>query len=164
MIFINFNAAFESVDICTTWILCSSLGLEQVMVKFLKALCSETYCSIKAYDTLSSPFQFTTGVRKASILSPLLFVIVIDWAPREATQDVIFGIQLDDLTISDLYFADDVWLLEDDFNAAQELLSSVIAAVARMVLIINAKKTQAMFSYYAPANLKCEIDVLENVS
>ena len=59
----------------------------------------------------------------------LLFDMVNDWALREATQDRIYRIQLYDMIISDLDFADDVCLLEDDFNAAQELLSSVIAGL-----------------------------------
>ena len=67
-------------------------------------------------------------------------------------------------TISDLDFADDICLLENDFNAAQELLSSVIAAAAKTGLIINVKKTQAMFSKHATENLKWGNDVLENVS
>ena len=68
------------------------------------------------------------------------------------------------MTISDLDFEDDVCLLKDDFNAAQELLSSVIAAAGKMDLTIDAKKTQAMFSNHALENLKCGDDVLENVS
>ena len=68
------------------------------------------------------------------------------------------------MTISHLDFADDICLLEDDFNAAQELLSSAIAAAAKTGFIINAKKTQAMFSNHAPEHLKCGDDVLENVS
>ena len=123
-------------------------------IHLLKALYDETYCSIKAQDTLSFPFQVTTGIRQDSILSPL-FVLVNEWALREAIQDRIFGIQLDDMTISDLDFEDDVCLLEDDFDAAQELLLSEIATAAKMCLIINAKKTQPMFSNHAPENLKC---------
>ena len=61
-------------------------------------------------------------------------------------------------------FADDIWLLDDDLNTAQDLLSSVIVAVAKMVLIINARKTQAVFSNHAPENLKCEKGVLEKGS
>ena len=118
MTFIESKAAFESVDRCTIWNICSSLGLGQVIHNLLEALYDETYCNIQAYDTLSSPFQVTTGVREGSIQCQLLFVIVINWALREATQYRIFGIQFDDMTISDLDFADDVCLLGDDFNAA----------------------------------------------
>ena len=107
---------------------------------------------------ISSTFQVNAGVRQGSVLFPLLFVIVIDWAVREATQERIFGIQLDDMTFSDLDFADDVCLVEDDFNAALGLLSSVIAAAAITGLIINVE----FFSNHAPENLKCGDDVVEN--
>ena len=143
MTFIDFKATFDSVNRCKIWIICSSLGLGQIFLNLLKALYDETFRSTKTYDTLSSPFQGTTSVKQGSILSTLLFVIVIDWALREATQNRIFGMQLDEMTISDLDFADDICLLEDDFNATQELLSSVIAAAAKTGLVNNTKKTFA---------------------
>ena len=95
MTFIDFKAALDSVERCIMWNVCSSLGLEEVMINLLRALYDETYCSIKAYNT-SSPYQFTGGVRRGSILSPLFLVIVIDWALREAAQGRIFEIQLND--------------------------------------------------------------------
>ena len=129
--FIDFKATCESVDRCTIRNICSPQGLGQVMVNLLKVMHDEIYCSLKAYDTLSSPLQVTTDIRQGSKLSPLVFLIVIDCPLRETTQDRIFGIQLDDMTGSELDFADGMWLLEDDFNAAQEFLSSVIAAAAK---------------------------------
>ena len=62
----------------------------------------------------------------------------------------MLGIQLGDMTISDLDFACDICLLEDDFNAAQEFLASVIVAAVKTGLIKNAKKTQPMFSNHGP--------------
>ena len=85
-------------------------------------------------------------------------------ALREATQVRIYGIQLDDITISDLVFADGICLLEDDFNAAQELLSSVIAAAAKTGFNQQCQKDATNIFKLAPENLKCGDDVLENVS
>ena len=44
------------------------------------------------------------------------------------------------MTISDLDFADDICLLEHDFNAAQVFLASVIVAAVKTGLIKKAKK------------------------
>ena len=78
MTFIDFMGSSDSGDHCTIWNICSTLGLGQVMVNLLKALYDETACSIRAINTLSTPFQVTTGYRQGSKLSPLLFVVVID--------------------------------------------------------------------------------------
>ena len=140
MTFIDFMVAFDSADHCTIRNRCSTLGLGQVMVSFSKVLYDEIYCSMRANNTLSTPFQVTTGVTQGSKPSPLLFVIVIDWVLTEATPDRIFGNQLDDMTISKLDFADDICYFEVDFKAAQEILSSVIAAAAETGLVIITKK------------------------
>ena len=68
------------------------------------------------------------------------------------------------MTISDLDFSDEICLLEDDFNAAEEFFSSVIAAVAKMCSTIDAKKTQELFSNHAPEKLKCGKDVVLKMS
>ena len=68
------------------------------------------------------------------------------------------------VTISYLDFADDICLLEDDFNAVHDLFSSVKSKPKKRAEESIPKKTQARFPKHAPENLKCGNDVLENVS
>ena len=118
---------------------------------------------MKAHDTLSSPFQVTTGITQGSILTLLLFDVIIHWVVRKTITYCTFGINFDDMNIIYLDFADDNCLLEDDSTAAKELLSSVIAAASETGLIINAKKTQALFSKNDSETLNCGDDVPKNI-
>jgi len=57
--------------------------------------------------------QIVTGVKQGCILSPLIFLPVIDWVMKKATRDIASGIEwLTDSKLKDLDFADDIALLD----------------------------------------------------
>ena len=61
---------------------------------------------------LSAGFAIKTGVRQGCLLSPLLFLIAIDWAMRKTTEHQRTGIQWMLFTqLEDLDFTDDLSLV-----------------------------------------------------
>ena len=72
------------------------------------------------------------------------------------------GIRLETV-ISDLDYADDICLLEDNADDAQSLLNRVVAAAKEVGLIVNASKTKCMFARTDPAVLYLDCNPLENV-
>ena len=79
LIFIDFIAAFVSVDQNCIWRICSNLGLPENLVELLRAMYSETYSQVRAYNSLSKNFEIHSGVRQGLSLSPFLFNLTIDW-------------------------------------------------------------------------------------
>ena len=74
------------------------------------------------------------GVLQGDKLAPFVFIIVLDYALRQALkehEDLGFTItprksrRIGPVTLSDLDFADDIALLSDNIIEAQELLSRV---------------------------------------
>ena len=56
-------------------------------------------------------FSILTGMRQGCILSPFLFVIVIDFVRRKTTEGHNFSIEWGQRKLVDLDFADDLALL-----------------------------------------------------
>ena len=56
-------------------------------------------------------FSILTGMRHGCILSPFLFLIVIDFVMRKTTEGPNFGIEWGQKKLADLDFADDLALL-----------------------------------------------------
>ena len=105
-------------------------------------LYSETYSQVRVYNTMSRQMSILSGVGQGSILSPFLFNIVIDWIMEQALENENVGVALDDMTIADLDFADDICLLDDNGTDAQRLLDKVTSYAALVGLHLNVGKTK----------------------
>ena len=161
--FIDFKAAFDSIDRRHLWDICEALGMPVNTLQMLKAMYDESYSCVRAYNQLSEPFAITTGVRQGSILSPLLFIFIVDWIMMTATHDKNFGIQLEETLITDLDFADDIALLEDNINLAQDFLDSVCHTAAAAGLEANIPKTKVLAYHDDEVQITCHNTVLQNV-
>lgn len=94
------------------------------------------------------------GVLQGDTLAPFLFVIVLDFAMREAIKgkEEDFGFTITPkqsrrkgaTTITDLDFADDIALISNLIQQARELLLAVERECKKVGLSINAKKTKFM--------------------
>ena len=94
---------------------------------------------------LTEPFFIQTGVRQGCLLSPTIFLIVIDWVMRKDTKDRRMGIQWT-LTkqLEDLDFADDISLLAHRHKDAQTKLEHIADEVEKVGLQININDTEVM--------------------
>ena len=142
LVFIDFKAAFDSVDRKCIWRICENLGLPDTLLNVLRMLYAETYSQVRVYGTLSRQFSILSGVRQGSILAPFLFNLAIDWIMEEALRNDNVGVSLDDTIIADLDFADDICLMDDNGNDAQRLLDNVARNAAAVGLYLNVGKTK----------------------
>ena len=142
LVFIDFKAAFDSVDRMCIWRICENLGLPDTLLNVLRMLYAETYSQVRVYGTMSRQFRILSGVRQCSILAPFLFNLAIDWIMEEALRNDNVGVSLDDTIIADLDFADDICLMDDNGNDAQRLLDNVAKNAAAVGLYLNVGKTK----------------------
>ena len=144
-IFVDFQKAFDSVDRGVIWKLMEYYGLPPKYIEVIKQLYQDATCQVIHEGKLTDPFQVQTGVRQGCLLSPTIFLMVIDWIMRQATTGHRTGIQWT-LTkmLEDLDFADDISLLSHRQQDAQEKLDRVAHEAARTGLKINVGKTETL--------------------
>ena len=102
-------------------------------------------------DGNSEGFDILAGVLQGDTLAPFLFVIVLDYALRKAISRREQDLGLTPtprrsrrhpaVVLTDLDYADDISLLSNHMEQAQELLSRVESECAKVGLRLNAKKT-----------------------
>ena len=94
MNFIDFRKAFDSVHRESLWKILAAYGLPAKMISLLRAFYTNFECSVIVdNNTTSEPFPVETGVRQGCILSPILFLVTIDWIMRQTISDKPRGIQ-----------------------------------------------------------------------
>ena len=102
-------------------------------------------CRIAHAGQLSESFKVKTGVRQGCLLSPFLFLQVIDWIMKTTTTGRNNGIQWTLWTLlDDLDFADDLAFLSHNHSQMQDKTTLLETTSAGTGLKINRKKTELM--------------------
>ena len=104
-------------------------------------------CHLVHEDCVTEPFPVTAGVRQGCILSPLMFLMVIDAVMHNVNRDRRRGIRwgLAD-RLEDLDFADDLCLLSEAHSKMQAKPGDLTKEAGKVGLAINIKKTKALKS------------------
>ena len=122
-------------------------------------------CQVVHNGSLSEPFTITTRVRQGCLLSPFLFLIVIDWIMREITKDKKRGLQWS-LTeqLEDIDYADDIALISQRHTYMKETLLKLDEEARKTGLKIKVKKTKSLrFNRTSEATFTIRQDTIEEV-
>ena len=133
--FIDYEKAF--------WKLLRHYGVPVKIVSLIQCIYQDMGCRVVHAGQTSEKFQVKTGVRQGCLLSPFLFLLVIDWIMRETTRGKNNGIQWTLFEqLDDLDFADDLALLAHNQNQMQDKTSRLETFSAKSGLKINLRKTE----------------------
>ena len=143
--FVDFEKAFDSVDRQSIWNILRHYGVPEKFVNTIRLLYEGFSCQVIHDGRLSEEFAVTTGVRQGCLLSPLLFLVVLDWVTKTAYANSGKGIQWTLMRkLEDLDFADDLALLSHRLQDMQEKVNSLREASQRVGLRISQEKTKVM--------------------
>ena len=152
--FIDFKKAFDSIHRGKMMQILRAYGIPPNLLRAIERMYTNTKAKVTTPDGETELFDITAGVLQGDTLAPFLFIIVLDYAMRKALGD-----REDDLgftitprksrrhpkqTIADLDFADDIALLSDAIQQAQELLTRVESECKKVGLGLNGPKTKAL--------------------
>ena len=146
--FVDFKKAYDSIDRQTLFDTLEEYSVDRKTKSLIKQTLSDTTSKIKFLGEISEPFEIHTGVRQGDGLSPLLFNIVLDKIIKE-WETKVKGIQLgktraNKTIIKCLAFADDLVILSNNRQEAQEALELLHEISAKTGLQISYEKTQFM--------------------
>ncbi|VDP50184.1 unnamed protein product [Schistosoma margrebowiei] len=80
--FIDYEKAFDSVDRTTLWKLLRHYGVPEKIVNIIRNSYDGLNCKTVHGGQLTNSFEVKTGVRQGCLLSPFLFLLVIDWITK----------------------------------------------------------------------------------
>ena len=139
-------------------------GIPGKIVAAIKCLYQNTKAKVMSPDGETEAFDILSGVLQGDTLAPFLFIIVLDYVMRQAINGLEheLGFQLyrkrssrvPAIFLTDFSFADDVALVSEETEQAQELLKRVEIEAAKIGLHLKAKKTELMAFNHIDAVIK----------
>mgnify|MGYP002052339858 FL=1 len=151
--FIDFKKAFDSIHRGKMIKILKAYGIPPRLLQAIETMYSNTRAKVTTPDGETEEFRILAGVLQGDTLAPFLFIVVLDYALRRAIEEhEDLGFTLTPrrsrrhpaVKLSDLDFADDIGLLSDQIQQAQELLTKVELQCQKVGLHLNAKKTEYM--------------------
>ncbi|KAK6741073.1 hypothetical protein RB195_009121 [Necator americanus] len=138
--FVDYEKAFDSVE---TNAILSALVDQGVDASYVRTLanCYER-CTTRIqlfHRRLTIPIR--KGVRQGDTISPKLFTAALQWIMKSLSWEER-GIRVDGRFLSNLRFANDIFLFSSSTNEAETMLNELNEAGKRIGLRINRKKTQ----------------------
>ena len=134
--FVNLEKAFNQVPReVVRWAL-RKAGVEEWLVRAVMALFVDARTFVQMASGDSESFKVKVGVHQGSVLSPLLFIIVMDVLSREASEGLPW----------EVLFADDMALMAESEQGLMLKLRAWRTAMERKGLKVNAGKSKVMVS------------------
>ncbi len=162
--FVDFKKAFDSIDRTALFKILRNYGVPENITNAIKVLYSNSKSAVLVDGELTSFFDVLTGVLQGDVLAPFLFIVVIDWVMRNSNMNHLGFVTQPRRSrrypaelLGDLEFADDIGLMENTQEGAQEQVDRLSNTAKETGLVINAKKTKFL-ALNVPDNVEVNLD------
>ena len=145
--FVDFKAAFDSVQRNKLWPVLQRAGLQGKLLKAIQSVYKCVKSCVRANDSLTDFFDCPVGLRQGCMMSPVLFSLFIDEFGELIEQSGLRGIQMypDIVEMFLLFFADDVALISDSVIGLQRQFFLLNDFCRERKLNVNIAKTKVVF-------------------
>ena len=134
MAFVDLEKAFDRVPREVVWWALRSLGVEEWLVTVIRAMYDGVTTAVRMKDGESGSFEVKVGVHQGSVLSPLLFIIVLEALSKEFHLGLPW----------ELLYADDLCLMAETKEELTERIICWKDAMKAKGLRVNMEKTKVM--------------------
>ena len=138
MAFVDLEKAFDRVPRKVIWWALRKLGVEEWIVRLVQGMYANARSRVRVGERYSEEFEVKVGVHQGSVLSPLLFIIVLEALSREFRS----GVPWEDL------YADDLVIIAESLEECVRRLLTWKEAMEKKGLRVNAGKTKIFFFFF----------------
>ena len=133
--FVDLEKAFNTVPREMAMATLRWMGVPEAEMRMVEGMYEKTTARVLVEEGASGEFEVNIGLRQGSVLSPLLFIAVLDLISRKM---VMKGV------MRKLIYADDLALVANGKQELQETLQEWNGLFTRHGLTINIEKTEVL--------------------
>lgn len=148
MCFVDLEKAFDRVPRKVMEWAMRKRGIPEAMVRAVMSLYEGAKTRVRVGSELSEEFEVKVGVHQGSVLSPLVFAIVIDVVTESAREGLM----------GEMLYADDLVLMSDTMEGLREKFVKWREAFESKGLKVNLGKTKVMVSGMEGKALMSKVD------
>eukprot|EP00794_Sanderia_malayensis_P002663 gene2663-biopygen2205 len=142
--FIDFRKAFDRVWHDPLWNTMGKYNIGEGITALIKSLYDDAKSKVRIDDQLSDWFKTTVGVRQGCLLLPTLFNLFLKRIMEETLEGHDGGVRCGGRTVTDLRFADDIDMLEEDEESLKEVTRRLEITSKRYGMEISTEKSKVM--------------------
>lgn len=144
LLFVDFEKAFDSIKRDRMWEILAKYGVPTKIINIVRDLYRESNLRVVHQGKVGPAFGVESGVKQGDILSPLLFLIVLDYVLRQV-QNKQRGIHWNTFQrLDDLDYADDIAFMTHTLKEMREICERLKIFAADVGLKVNVAKTKIM--------------------
>ena len=144
MAFIDLEKAFDRVPWRVIWWALRKLGMEEWIVRLVQGMYANVWSHVCVGEGYSKELEVKVGVHQGSVLSLLLFIIVLEALSPEFR----FGIPWEDL------YANDLVIIAESLEECVRRLLTWKEAMEKKGLRVNAGKTKIMIRAWTSCRIQ----------
>lgn len=148
LLFVDYEKAFDSTSRECIWTELKNMGVPNKIISLIRSSYEAFQCKVLHDGNLSEPFTTVSGVRQGCLLSPLLFLVVLDAVVKRASSEEPRSIVWDPLRpnirLECLDYADDKCELSHRQRDMQQKLDRLTSESSKVGLKIHTGKTKEM--------------------
>ena len=144
VIFVDMMQCFDSICINGMWLKLYKSGISGKILRIVRDMYSKVKSCVKHCSSYSDFFSYAVGLRQGEVMSPLLFSIFVEDLELFLQNDIECGIQIDDILLILLLFADDMAIVGKSPREIQTQLDNLYEYSKTWGLQVNTDKTKIM--------------------
>ena len=149
--FVDAKKAFDTVQRDCLWYKLMSVGINGKILKAIQSFYTDVKCAVKVNEYVTPFLCVPQGVKQGCKLSPTLFSLYINDLASEIKQ-MNLGVDIDELQLSILLYADDIALIAPDVDSLQLMLDKLHEWCSKWRLSIHSDKTKIV--HFRPSNVQ----------
>ena len=162
LVFVDFSKAFDSVDRSKMFEILRLYGIPEGIIAAIKVMYTDNSSTVMTTDGETQAFPTLAGILQGDTLAPFLFIMVVDYIMRVSVDTITEkgyllhprrGSRQPAEYLTDTDFADDIALISQSLEHAQDLLQSLEQASNGVGLYLNETKTECLNRCLSNADL-----------